>query len=206
MAVLTSVALAWTAWLRFSPVPTEPPAVGSPMPALRLRDIGTTRPLVLLGLRGKVVWITFWSAADVNAPATLHDLDRVWRRLRSRSKFALIAAAVEADQGEAVRAAVGSAGTSLPVYLAAPATRDAFGADGARLPLNILVDDEGRIAAVAQGRTPQTLDRLVEQAESFLEEIEPLGKTRYAARPTPRAPLPAPTTPAWNTRLSRLAP
>ena len=53
----------WTAWIRFAPSPRpDPPAVGSVLPPLPLMDLETSEPLILLGLKGKVVWVVFWSA------------------------------------------------------------------------------------------------------------------------------------------------
>ena len=63
MVVVTAAALLGAAWLRTRrPTTDEPPAVGALAPPLRLLDLDTLEPVVLVGLRGKVVWVVFWSA------------------------------------------------------------------------------------------------------------------------------------------------
>jgi len=55
LALVTLVLVGWTAWLRFGPASRpEPPAVGQALPPLRLLDLETAEPLVLLGAKGKV--------------------------------------------------------------------------------------------------------------------------------------------------------
>lgn len=181
MTLVTLVALLWAAWLRFGPAaPPEPPAVGKTVPSLHLLDPATSEPLVLLGLRGKVVWISFWSATPPNGPADLAALGTVWKRLKPHAKFAMAAAAEESDRPDLVRAAVASARAEMPAYLAPPETLRAFGVRPGRLPLHVLLDPSGRVVSIAQGRDPATLSRLVDQAERALDEIEPLGKSRFA--------------------------
>lgn len=186
MALVTTVMLAWAAWLRLGPPPKpETPAVGTLAPALRLLDPSTSEPLVLLGLKGKVVWIAFVSPGG-SAPGSSNDLpalEAVWKRFKPRPKFAMAALDVDSARPDRLRAAVASAKATLPAYLAAPETCRAFGVDLRRLPLHVLVDPSGRIAAVAQGRGALTLDRLGDQAERWLDEVEPLGKTRFAFAP-----------------------
>lgn len=183
MALVTAVTLAWAAWLRFGPPPPpEPPAVGSPAPALRLLDPATSEPLVLLGLRGKVVWITFVGGGAPPSPGTsdLSALEAVWKRFRPRAGFAMAALAVEADRPDRLRAAVAASGATVPAYLASPETCRAYGADPGLLPLHVLLDPTGRVAAVAQGRGAATLGRLAERTERWLSEVEPKGKARFA--------------------------
>jgi hypothetical protein len=183
MAAVTVAAVAWAVWYRFGPpAAPEPPGVGKPVPALRLLDPETSEPLVLLGLRGKVVWITFWSAAAPDGPADLAALESVWRRFRPRTKFAMAAAAAESDRPALVRAAVAASKADLPAYLASPETLRAFGVRHGRLPLHVLLDPSGRVAAVAQGRDPSTLARLTERARRWLDEIEPMDTPRFARR------------------------
>ena len=106
MVVVTVLALAGTAWLRYGPTPpAEPPKVGAAPPPLRLLDPDTAEPMVLIGLRGKVVWVSFWSAGTRAGRADLAELDEVWDRLKARPGFAMAAVAVEADRPEQVRAA-----------------------------------------------------------------------------------------------------
>ena len=46
-------------------------------------------------------------------------------------------------------------------------------------PLHLLVDGEGRIAALF-GAGQDAINRLAAQVQSWLEEMDPLGKTRFA--------------------------
>ena len=63
MIVVTVASLLGTVWLRTWRQPRdEPPAVGALAPPLRLLDLETLEPVVLVGVRGKVVWVVFWSA------------------------------------------------------------------------------------------------------------------------------------------------
>jgi hypothetical protein len=179
---LTLVIVGWTAWLRFGPAPEpEPPAVGSALPPLKLMSLEDSEPVVLLGRKGKVVWLVFWSARSPSGREILPRLQEAWKRLKPHSRFAMAAAAVDSAHPEQVRAAVAEAGTSLPVYLAGPETCVRFGAGGADPPLHLLVDPRGRVAAVARGSGRETIDRLASQARGWLDEIDPLRNTRFAA-------------------------
>ena len=118
MALVTSLALTSAVWHRFgseigSPSVSEPPAVGVAAPALRLLDLEASNPVPpgLAVPRGRVVWVTFWSADRTGGRADLAGLEAVWGRLNSRSRFAMAAAAVEADQPERVRARRGEGDT-----------------------------------------------------------------------------------------------
>ncbi len=180
MALVATVAILWGAWMRFGPSPTpEPLAPGAKLPPLKLIDPETNEPVLLLGLRDKVVWVTFWSATAVEARSDLNDLQSVWGRFQPHSRFAMAAVAIDADKSGAVRKLIATAKATLPVYLAAPETRKRFGADAAKLPLHILIDDTGRVAAVAQGRDGATFARLTEQAKQRLDQIDPLGSSRF---------------------------
>ena len=48
------------------------------------------------------------------------------------------------------------------------------------LPLHLLIDESGRIAALARGGDDAMLTRLADQAERWLDELEPLGRTWFA--------------------------
>jgi hypothetical protein len=48
------------------------------------------------------------------------------------------------------------------------------------LPLHVLIDESGCVAAVAHGRDNSSLSRLADQAERWLDDMEPLGRTRFA--------------------------
>jgi hypothetical protein len=189
MATVTVAALAWVVWLRLGPPKFgEPPAVGSVAPPLRLLDVETGEPLVLLGLRGKVVWVVFWSADSPSARGDLARLDRAYRRLRGFSRFMMMAAAVEATEPDRVDAVLAAAKGTPPVYLASPETRRAFGAG--ELPLHVLIDEEGLVAAVATGMSPDVLSRLGDQAERRLDDLEPLGRARFARADPPHLDIP----------------
>ncbi len=178
MALITSVALAWTAWLWLEQDGrTEPPAMGSKMPALRLLDLETAEPLVLVGLRGKVLWISFWSEAK---PPDLAALQAASASLRSRKKFALIVAATDAGSTDRFRRVIAEAKVELPVYLASPETTRRFGAERRETPLHVLVDQFGHVGAVAQGLGPETLGRLAHHAQEWLDELEPPTNSRFA--------------------------
>ena len=183
MACVATIAILWAAWSRFGPAAApEPPKLGARLPALKLIDPETNEPVLLLGLRDKVVWVTFWSAAAPEARSDLIDLERVWKRFKPREKFAMVAVAIDAESAGPVLAIVGASKVSLPVYLAAPETRKRFGADVVKLPLHLLVEETGKIAAVAQGRDGSTFARLAEQARQRLDRIDPLGNTRFVLR------------------------
>lgn len=183
MALIASIAIVWAGWLRFGPPPTpEPLSPGAKLPALRLIDPETNESVLLLGLRNKVVWVTFWSSTASEANSDLIDLERIWSRFKDREKFAMAAVAVDEAKAGRLLALVAKSKVSLPVYLAAPETRQRFGADAAKLPLHLLVDETGRVAAVAQGREGATLARLAEQARQRLDKIDPIGNSRFVKK------------------------
>src|SRR5437868_6864296 len=89
MSVVTVAALIGAAWLRFGPSSSpEPPAVGAEAPPLRLLDLETSDPLVLVGLHGKVVRVVFWSAEAPSGRSCLSELAAAWQGLRPRRRFA----------------------------------------------------------------------------------------------------------------------
>jgi hypothetical protein len=181
MVVVTLGALGTAAWLRFGPPPAAPtPAVGAMAPPLRLLELDSGEPVVLLGLHGRVVWVTFWTARSPSGRAVLATLGGVWARFRARSRFTMVAAAVEADDPAPVRAAVAEAGVDVPVFLASPQTRRAFGAGD--VPLHVVLDEGGRVAAVARGMADETVTRLSELVERRLDDLEPFGERHFAAR------------------------
>lgn len=193
LALVTSVALVSVLWFRYGPgagrsAEADHPGPGTRVPALVLADAETGAPRVvsLGGPVGRVVWVTFWSASAPDAGADLEALEPVWARLRSRSRFTMVVAAVESDRPEVVRAARDAARTTIPVAVAPPATRRAFGAEGRGLPIHVLIDEEGRVVALARDRDEASLERLTNQAERRLDDLEPLGRSRFAARLRPR--------------------
>ncbi len=181
LALVTLVLVGWTAWLRFGPASRpEPPVVGQALPPLRLLDIETAEPLVLLGARGKVTWIVFWSAGSPSGRAGLSKLEGVWKRLKSHRRFAMVTAAVNSDQPERVRAALAEIHAAVPAYIAGPETLRRFDAEMADPPLHLLVDGDGRIAALVRSAGQDAINRLAERVQRWLEEIDPMGNTLFA--------------------------
>ncbi len=181
MALVTVAALVGAAWLRDGwPRAPRPLAVGDLAPPLHLLDLESTEPLVLVGSRGKVVWITFWSADSADLRSSLKTLHEALGPLKPHTRFALITAAVEAEQPDRVRRAVADTGVDLPVYLASAETRRLFGAVQADPPVHVLIDAEGHVSAIARGAGEQTIKRIAEEAKRELDEIDPLGQSRFA--------------------------
>ncbi|MDR3635434.1 MAG: hypothetical protein P4L84_16635, partial [Isosphaeraceae bacterium] len=102
------------------------------------------------------------------------------KRLHARGRFSLVAVALQSDHPEAVRTAAGAAKGGVPVYLGTAETLRAYGAVPDRLPLHVLIDDDGRIGVIAQGNDPETVARLARQAELWLDALEPFGGTHFA--------------------------
>lgn len=181
LALATLGIVAWTGWMRFaSATGHELPAVGSALPPLPLIDLETSEPLILLGMKGKVVWVVFWSAGTASGDASLSRLESVWQRLKSDRRFSLVAASVNSKEPQQVRAALAKHHVTLPAYLAGPETCLRFGAGPADPPLHVLSDAEGRIAAIARGGGKDTINRLEAQVQGCLEELGPMENTRFA--------------------------
>jgi hypothetical protein len=184
LALLAGGMVVWTAWLRFGPAQeVGPPIVGSPMPPVRLLDLQTSEARILFGVKGKVVWVVFWSANSPSGQSVLPRLETVWKRLSLHRCFTLVAAATDAHEPHLVRATLAQARATLPVYLATPETLRDFAVKQADPPLHFLIDGDGRIAAMAQGAGQETIDRLLGQARDWLERLDPAGGTRFAAIP-----------------------
>ncbi len=181
LAAVTVALVGWTAWLRFGPASRpEPPAVGQTLPPIRLLDLETAEPRLVLGSKGKVTWIVFWSADSPSATASLLKLEGVWKRLKSHKRFTMVTAAANSDRPQRVRDALAEIHAAVPAYLAGPETLRRFGAEQADPPLHLLIDGEGRIAALLRGAGQDAINRLADQVETWLEEMEPLGNTRFA--------------------------
>ncbi len=184
MATLTVAALLGAAWFRSGSVnPKRSLAVGDHAPLLQFEDLDSSEPILLAGLKGKVVWIVFWSAEAPEAPSTLGAIARASNRLRTHRRFSLVTAAAATSDRARVRAALAESGFDLPVYLASPATLGRFTAEKADPPLHALIDADGQIIAISRGAGQATIDRLVELATHQLEELDPMGNTRFAFRP-----------------------
>jgi hypothetical protein len=93
----------------------------------------------------------------------------------------MVTAAVEVDDPLAVRAAIRAADFKLPAYLAGPETRRRFRAENADPPLHILIDVGGRVLAMARGDGQAAIGRIAEEARRRLDELDPLGETRFAS-------------------------
>jgi hypothetical protein len=195
MLLVTLVALAGAAWLRFgrsSAFQASTAVVGAEAPPLRLNDLETSEPVVLAGLNTKVVWLVFWSARAASAQSCLGELETASRRLRMHRQFAMVTAAIEIDDPAAVRGAVQKADFKLPTYLAGAEARRRFHAESADPPLHVLLDAGGRILVMARGDSPSAIGRIAEEARRRLEEIDPLGETRFASTMLyARSPRPA---------------
>ncbi len=181
MAVVTVAALLGAAWLRSIPTPKgRSLVIGDRAPLLQLVDLDSSEPLVMAGLKGKVVWIVFWSAEAPEAASTLAAIAQASSRVKTHRLFSLVTAAVDSGAADRVRAAVAESRVELPVYLATPDSRRRFGAEEKGPPLHVLIDHEGRVMAIARGAGQGTLDRIADQAKRHLEELDPQGNTRFA--------------------------
>ncbi len=183
MLLVTIAALAGAGWLRFGRSTTREvtaAVVGAEAPPLRLVDLETSQPVVLAGLNSKVVWVVFWSAGAPSGRSCLAELQTASRRLRMHRRFAMVTAAIEIDDPAAVRGAVREAEFQLPTYLAGAETRRRFHAENADPPLHVLIDAGGRVLAMARGDGQSAIGRIADEARRRLDEIDPLGETRFA--------------------------
>jgi len=183
MIIVTAAALVGATWLRYGSRPADVPlSLGARVPPLQVLDLATSEPLVLLGLNGKVLWVTFWSIDSASAPSSLQALERASKRLAGHRRFAQVAAAVPAGKAGQVRESLRSNRIGLPVYLASAATLRQFGVSSADPPFHVLIGADGRIIALARGGDDSTIARLAATAQRRLDELDPEGAARYAAR------------------------
>jgi hypothetical protein len=181
MILVTATALVGAAWLRYRSRPLdEPLSLGARVPPLQVLDLETSEPLVLFGLSGKVVWITFWSIDSASAASSLQTLERASKRLADHRRFAQVAAAVPAGKASQVRSSLRSNRIGLPVYLASSSVLRQFGTSSADPPFHVLIGADGRILALARGGDDSTIGRLAAMAQRRLDELDPEGATRYA--------------------------
>ena len=187
MGVVTVTAVVGAAWVRYGPGSSRQRpevtdvSVGDVAPPLRLLDLKTSEPIVLIGLDDRVVWLVFWSAGSPTGRACLPELEAAWKGLRAHRRFAPVSAAVEAEDPAVVRAAVAAGGVDLPVYLAGPETRRQFHAQTADPPLHVVIDAGGQVLTMARHAGQATIDRIVKQVRRRLDELDPIGETRFAA-------------------------
>jgi hypothetical protein len=183
MATVTVAALLGAAWFKSGSFTARRSlSVGDRVPVLQFVDLDSSEPILMAGLKGKVVWIVFWSANEPAASSRLSAIARVSSRIRTHRRFSLVTAAVEAGEPERVRAVVAQSGVDLPVYLASPESLRRFAAENGDPPLNVLIDAEGQVIAIARGAGDATLERLADQAKRQLDELDPMGNTRFAHR------------------------
>jgi hypothetical protein len=183
MATVTVAALLGAAWFRSGSFTTQRPlAVGDQAPLVQLVDLDSSEPMLLAGLKGKVVWIVFWSAKDPTAASSLAAIARASNPVRMHRRFTLVTAAVDSGEPDRVRAVANQSGAELPVYLATPDSVHRFAAEKADPPLNVLIDALGQVIAIARGAGQATLDRIALQAKRQLDELDPQGNTRFAYR------------------------
>ncbi|MGP0062702.1 MAG: TlpA family protein disulfide reductase [Isosphaeraceae bacterium] len=187
MAVVTVASIGGIAWLRYGPTsssghsPVTELAMDSEAPPLRLLDLKTSEPLVLFGLGDRVVWVVFWSAGAASGRECLEELEPVWNRLKGHRRFAMVTAAVEVGEAARVRGVMEGNGVHLPVYLATPETQRQFHVQGGDPPLHVLIDAGGRVIAMARHAGRPTIDRIAAQVRRRLEELDPIGETRFAS-------------------------
>ena len=184
MAALTVLALIAFLGFRYgSSIRGKSLAVGDPAPfSVVLIDLDSSEPLLVLGLKEKVVWIVFWSAQAADVPHSLAAIARALSTIRAHRKFSMFAAAVGASKPERVRAAAAEAGGELPVDLASAETSRRFWRHEADPPLHVLIDENGQVIAMGEAGS-STLDRLADQVES----------PPRRARPTRHHPFRVPT-------------
>ena len=155
----------------------ERPAVASVPPPLHLIDPVTGEPVVLIGLKGKVVWVSFISTTSKDAQADYDALSQVWKGLRPHQKFAMAAVASPTVDRTHIARLIGQASDRVPTYIASKETALAFGVDSSPLPFHLILDPTGKVAAIGgQG----LIQRLAKDATRWLDEIEPSGWTRFA--------------------------
>jgi hypothetical protein len=186
MSVVTVAAIVGVAWLRYGPASSSDRssavelAMDAEAPPLRLLDVRTSEPMVLIGLGDRIVWVVFWSAAAPSGRECLEEMERAWERLRSHRRFAMVAAAVEVGNPASVRGVMEGGGIHLPVYLSSTETQRQFHVQGGDPPLHVLIDVGGHVIAMARHAGRPTIDRIADQVRRRLDELDPIGETRFA--------------------------
>jgi hypothetical protein len=92
-------------------------------------------------------------------------------------------AAVNVKDADKARSILAKHHATLPVYLADPETCRRFQVGKENQPLHFLSDAQGRIAAIARGGDEGTIHRLEARVWRWLEELDPIGNTRFAMIP-----------------------
>ena len=155
----------------------ERPAVATVPPPLHLVDPVTGESVVLVGLQGKVVWVSFISAASKTTESEYASLTQVWKRLHLHQMFAMAVVASPTDSRDVVKALTTKSSETFPTYIASEETAAAFGVNPSNLPFHMVVDPSGKVAAIGgEGM----IERLARDATQWLDQIEPTGWTRFA--------------------------
>jgi hypothetical protein len=137
--------------------------------------------LLIAGQNGKVLWLVFWSADSNRGREELARLEPFWRRLRRSGRLSPVAAAVDFDRPDRVRAALSEMHATFPAYLAPAETLRQFGVQASDPPLHALIDAEGRVAVLARAASPEAIRRLAAQVQGWLDELDPRCPSRFAS-------------------------
>lgn len=111
---------------------------GLGVPLVRLRDF-----------KGQVVLLNFWATWCPPCREEMPSMERLYRRFRSRG-FTILALSIDSRGEEVVRPFVKSFGLTFPIGLD-PKMSVSGEYRMAGLPTSVLIDDGGRIVAVAVG-------------------------------------------------------
>lgn len=145
---------------------SAPAAAAPPRPQLVGRTLDG-KPFNLLGQRGKVVLVVFWSTACAVCRDTLPELRRNYAGWAGKP-FELVIVSTDThrqdvlDYDRLVEQIVPMSERFPALWRAEPGHDDGFGAPGL-LPATFVIDREGRIAERFNGRVPpEAWDRVAE--------------------------------------------
>lgn len=158
----TAAAVSWVlaglcAWAAAAPAAASVPV--SPAP---FELEGTTlagKPLSLAALRGKVVLVYFWSTDCAVCRSKMPELRANYDGWRGKA-FQVVSVSVDARRADAVayeqavEQIVPLANVFPALWAGDPGFRSSIAARPRQLPLSIVVDREGRVAARYEGRIP----------------------------------------------------
>jgi hypothetical protein len=178
LVMVTIIFLIGSCWIRFGTSTNRPSlAVGDLAPSLHLRDLNG-EPLIVLGLWGKVVWLTFWSATSREGLIVVDRLDQIWRGLDKEGGFASFSLVIDDVEPEIVRDLIATRSLRLPAYLASAETCRDYGAAAGDLPLHVVINDDGRILAITRG---SDLEEIEEMVKARLRVLHSAGGALFAA-------------------------
>jgi peroxiredoxin len=137
----------------------------SPTPAPDfMATLGDGKTFQLSAQRGKVVFINFWATWCLPCRAEMPMMETLWRRHRAQS-FVMLAVSTDSAPS-AVPPFIAQQGFTFPVTL--DPTQDLARAYGLRgLPMSVIVDPTGNVAALAIG--PRDWDGSA--ANALVEEL-----------------------------------